>query len=830
MISFVLEVIVFQLAFLMVYDLFLKRETFFQWNRGYLLVTFLLSLLLPWIKVEALKTTVSEAVFSYPEFFISLDGVSGGVPPTKEPAFWELLTWYEWLYGVGVLVMGLWLGLKLFRIAQLRKRGSVRYYPQFTKITVPKSEVAFSFFKQVFLGDGVQKEKEPQIVAHELVHIRQWHSLDLVFFELMRILFWCNPLVYVYQSRVTDLHEFIADSHMVKGSKKKQYEALLSQAFQTENISFVNSFFRSSLLRKRLLMLGKEKSKAIFQLKYLLLLPLVLGMLLYSSCEREVTIDRPFVGIEVNATEDDEKLIDKILDEIEMINEDSMLFKEHVELYQLDKRRSKILSKEQYFRKELYFINLLMRFGEKGNLAKKTKEAIENLKFPSTTRYLKYVERKTAFQSLDINLETSIPQEEFSLHKINLLEKYLDDYEVIKVASVKKFTGAEIRALNRTIADNKDKTHLELVLTDGTTAYLVSKKNKVVLDDNLSSSIANTNMTQETVQTQTSVPFSRVDVVPIFPGCENASDKKGCFQEKMKAHIKRYFTYPKEAQESGLQGKVYIVFMVDTDGSITNIRKRGPHPLLENEAVRIIEKLPKMKPGEEDGKAVAVPYAIPITFRLADTGSSDNIESENEVTIIGYGSKKGNNGVPFTVVDQVPIFPGCENALDQKGCFQEKMIAHIKKNFNYPREAQDLGVQGRVSTVFVVDTDGSITNIRKRGPHPLLENEAVRIIEKLPKMIPGEHDGEKVQVPFSIPISFKLRNEEGNATQFSLWKDEKDVDQETKNTIAKYNQLVKERDRLLKAASPKNPVIVNLDDQLEKLRLNILEKMGKSGL
>lgn len=82
---------------------------------------------------------------------------------------------------------------------------------------------------------------------------------------------------------------------------------------------------------------------------------------------------------------------------------------------------------------------------------------------------------------------------------------------------------------------------------------------------------------------------------------------------------------------------------------------------------------------------------------------------------------------------------------------------HIRKHFNYPKEAQDQGIEGRVSVIFTIDTDGTITDINKRGPHELLENEVERIIKRLPKMQAGKHAGKAVKVPFSIPIVFKLK-------------------------------------------------------------------------
>ncbi len=113
--------------------------------------------------------------------------------------------------------------------------------------------------------------------------------------------------------------------------------------------------------------------------------------------------------------------------------------------------------------------------------------------------------------------------------------------------------------------------------------------------------------------------------------------------------------------------------------------------------------------------------------------------------------------VPFAVIEDVPIFPGCENEKDKRACFNSMMQKHIGKNFRYPEIAQEMGVQGRVNVMFVIQKDGSIGNVRMRGPDKNLEEEAARIISKLPKMTPGKQRGRAVRVPFSIPITFKLQ-------------------------------------------------------------------------
>ena len=115
--------------------------------------------------------------------------------------------------------------------------------------------------------------------------------------------------------------------------------------------------------------------------------------------------------------------------------------------------------------------------------------------------------------------------------------------------------------------------------------------------------------------------------------------------------------------------------------------------------------------------------------------------------------------VPFAIIEDVPLFPGCENVKksERRNCFQEKIQRHIAKNFRYPEIAQEMGIQGRVYVQFVISKDGSITGIRTRGPDKNLEKEAQRIIARLPAMIPGKQRGRPVRVPFSIPINFKLQ-------------------------------------------------------------------------
>lgn len=136
------------------------------------------------------------------------------------------------------------------------------------------------------------------------------------------------------------------------------------------------------------------------------------------------------------------------------------------------------------------------------------------------------------------------------------------------------------------------------------------------------------------------------------------------------------------------------------------------------------------------------------------------IEAVIEVDDVAVGEEEEEITVPFAVIENVPIFPGCENMStneERKACFQKKIQEHVIKQFKYPATAAELGIQGRVFVQFVIDTKGYITGVRTRGPDSNLEKEASRIIASLPQMTPGMQRGRAVKVPYSIPVNFVLR-------------------------------------------------------------------------
>ncbi|MBT8255432.1 MAG: energy transducer TonB [Bacteroidia bacterium] len=118
--------------------------------------------------------------------------------------------------------------------------------------------------------------------------------------------------------------------------------------------------------------------------------------------------------------------------------------------------------------------------------------------------------------------------------------------------------------------------------------------------------------------------------------------------------------------------------------------------------------------------------------------------------------------VPFAVIENVPIYPGCENESGnnaKKKCMSDKVQKFVQKKFN-TELANDLGLEGRqrISVQFKIDKNGNVTNVRARAPHPRLEQEAVNVVKSLPKMIPGKQRGKPVGVLYALPILFQVEN------------------------------------------------------------------------
>ncbi|WP_394747477.1 energy transducer TonB [Spongiimicrobium salis] len=168
---------------------------------------------------------------------------------------------------------------------------------------------------------------------------------------------------------------------------------------------------------------------------------------------------------------------------------------------------------------------------------------------------------------------------------------------------------------------------------------------------------------------------------------------------------------------------------------------------------------------------MALKYALvlPLIFGML---WSTSVEAQSQGTdtkvVMGYPTdeaRQEHDMIPFVVVEEVPIFPGCEKATNKGTCFNSKLKAHIKEHFKYPKKAKNRGIEGKVSSIFTINKKGNIVGVRQRASSPILEEEVLRILKKLPQMEPGRHKGKVVNVAFSVPVTFNLH---GKPSSFNI--------------------------------------------------------------
>ena len=232
--------------------------------------------------------------------------------------------------------------------------------------------------------------------------------------------------------------------------------------------------------------------------------------------------------------------------------------------------------------------------------------------------------------------------------------------------------------------------------------------------------------------------FEVVEKMPEFPN--------GGMPGLMK-YLSDNIRYPEAAKVAGIQGRVTVVFVVDKDGSITNVKTlRGVDAELDKEAIRVISAMPKWIPGMQKGKAVKVRYTVPVMFRLPNEPVEGKV---NEIVVKGVAKPSDNvTGDVYEAVEQMPEFPGGMAGLMQ----------YITKNLRYPEEAKAKGIQGRVTVRVVVNTEGKVTNAEVlRSADPVLDAEALRVASSLPDWKPGMQGGKPVNVRFIFPVNFSLQ-------------------------------------------------------------------------
>jgi TonB family protein len=266
-------------VFALLYHTLLAQETFFGLNRRYLLATLAGGLLLPWC---GMRWPSSNTIFEneqvingmfLPEFSTKIDQWT-----SSSDQFLLGQTFFGWIWLLGIIigVMRFIYGLSI--IVDAAQQASEQ---EGNMIYSDAIDMPFSFFRWIFIPTYYRNEPQlDMIIRHEQAHCSGWHSMDILFSELVCIFFWWHPLAYWYKRALRAVHEYIADQSVTQYFSRKQYGLLLIKQAQSGPVFAYANHFLQSPLKQRLSMLTKHNSAPVRSLRYALVMPFALLLFL----------------------------------------------------------------------------------------------------------------------------------------------------------------------------------------------------------------------------------------------------------------------------------------------------------------------------------------------------------------------------------------------------------------------------------------------------------------------------------------------------------------------------------------------------------------------
>ncbi|OPZ29966.1 MAG: transport protein TonB [Bacteroidetes bacterium ADurb.BinA174] len=703
LIAYIIKANIALIIFYLLYVALLKKDTFFAFRRYFLLAAIVFSFVYPFIAVSAWGNIISfekpqefttQVIVEEPTFAVVLaDEIQAVEPVNKIDINWRQVLLFTLSAGFAFfLIRFVWQLISILHI----KHKSIRKNIDGIRVFDLHDEITpFSFFRWIFIHIDSHSDTEiKQILLHEQTHARQWHSADVVLMELLCVFFWWNPIAWLIKRETAINLEHLADNGVLrKGVSSRDYQYHLLRLTYHQNATQIVNNFNVSLLKQRITMMNKTKSPARKLAKYLIALPLALLLVAGNSVYAQ------------------NQKGDEIFTEVEKFPE----FPGGNEAFM------------KFLAENIMYPVIAQENNEQGRV-------VANF----------VVEKDGRISNIKVIRGVTAGLDAEAMRLLNSMPDWQPGEHKGQPARV-RFTLPIVFRLQGE-GSGESKSPVTPVSVDA------NEKGK---------------MLDEVVVTAYARPNTVIPPPPPLPGRDNAeSNGDEVFvvvenqpqypggTEAMNKFINENLQYPVIAQENGIQGRVIINFIIEKDGSLSDIRVvRGVDPALDKEAVRLIGSMPKWTPGKQRGYDVRVRYTLPITFRLS--GNAPAVETgkpqrEDQEKLKDLARKMITEEI-FVVVEEQPEFSGGSTA----------MMNFISENISYPKIAFENGIQGRVITNFVVGNDGSISDVKiVRGVDPALDKEAVRVIESMPAWKPGKQRGQPVNVRFTLPVVFSLEKKE----------------------------------------------------------------------
>ncbi len=651
------------------YRLLFSNSNRLKFNRMYLLTSLLFALALPlmglFVGHEAPQVvTLKQNLFGgsmLNEIVVTPDGqpVMPEAPVVAETAkthfsLWQIL---GGLYLIGVAVMTLLFLFKLGRLVALIIRSPKRKMDGYTAVFTGNEKGSFSFFRYAFFPN---ENVAPDIIRHEVSHISHHHSWDILFAEVMMILQWFNPFIYLYKKELQSLHEYQADRDVVAtGIDKRNYMMLILQQCTAGDFSGMSNNFSLILTKKRIKMITKnEKAKGLWW-RLLATLP-VLAILMIANtkvtAQEQKAADKP-ITVEMGKFEirDDNGYPFQLKDTV-IYNEDGSYVKcvtSDSDVLDPDTSEPlKTMTITTHNADGTPHGNMRLHWEVDDDLAQYlaepfsiTEESLETLlgglsalaDAPSNDSVFQIVSEMPEFpggtEALMQFVASSIKYPEDAVNEGKegrvfvsfVVEKdgLVSNVKVLRGVcySIDEEASRVVRGMPRWKPGMKDgkparvSYQIPIMFKLGQTndEYKTTVKTVIAGDDEHSCKTSTATFPDENnkpdMKPNADGVYQIVEEMPSFPGGET----------KLMEYIAKNLTYPQEARDKGIDGRVFIGMVIEKDGSVSNVKVlRGIGSGCDEEAVRVIKSMPKWKPGMMKGEPVPVSYQIPINFKLSE--------------------------------------------------------------------------------------------------------------------------------------------------------------------------------------------------------------------
>jgi len=592
------------LVFYLFYWIFMRKSTHFGLNRLTLSLALIASLVLPFIHIDLTPEVTTSNLQS-----ITLD-LSNVVQVISKPEpAWGIREFVLLVYFSGVLItlsrliyQSIYIHV-MANMSKTIKRGS------HTIVLVEKDITPFAYFSKIFIPDSKTDESAfESILKHEQSHLRQYHYLDLFLIEIITIVQWFNPVVWLYESSVKEVHEFLADDDVLKqGISKGNYQALLVNQALGGPVFTISHQFNQSLIKKRIVMMTKIKTPKLAKIKVLLLAPLTAGLLMAFSnpdpivnpvvekveqITNQLTNTKFIPGIlstkSISKNEEESVTISgRILDEAtkQPIKGASVLVRgTSISTTSDANGHFKITangSKADLLFTQIGYATVLKAYTQNAtveiNLGKETLHIV-------TTG----VELRDEKQEIGIKPDTYIV-----IDGVPSNQNILTALDPEKIESISVLKGEKAFALY----GEKGKDGVILITT---------KKSNSTGSGNDTKVNSQFKTTGEQLKDNNQSVFSVVEDMPSFPGGNDALSK----------FISTNLKISDMNLPEGKNSTVYLAFIIRKDGKVDNVKViQGLGKSFDEEALRVINLMPKWIPGKQNGKAVDTYFNMPINFK-----------------------------------------------------------------------------------------------------------------------------------------------------------------------------------------------------------------------